>query len=61
MSYTSTEGPTAILKLREALGNEGEHVVVAGRATYHIIADILGEVVREKGISLGLPEKSVTW
>jgi hypothetical protein len=33
MNYISTDSPTTILKLREALENEGEHIVV-GISTY---------------------------
>lgn len=73
VSYTSMDSPTTILKLDEAMDEDGEHIVVGdfnlhhplwnnpGRTTYHAMADELLEVVGKRDMELGLPEKVITW
>jgi len=73
VSYTSTDSPSTLPVLEEALAMDGEHVVVGdfnlhhpnwnnpGRYTYHAMADRLLELMGTKEMEIGLPGESVTW
>ena len=73
VSLTSQDSPSTLPALAEALEEDGEHVAVGdfnlhhplwnntGRFTYHADSDRLLGLMEEHGMTLGLPEGTVTW
>ena len=72
-AYNTTRYDTPIPKLRKALSEEGEHILLGdfnlhhprwsgiGDPTHHDMADTLVEIYQRRGLDLCLPPGTTTW